>query len=645
MQQKSLPKVFQGQIDHISSQSAYLIVEGLAQDIFIPYKYLKGAMHQDVVQVVLRSPKSSRRGKAPRQEGQVIKILERTHKKFIGTFKTEHGDQIAIPTHKRFHYPILLPNAKKENFLDGHKAWIEILKYPKAGEKGQGKIIKVLGPGGEYNTETSCLMEEFGLTSQFPSVVQKEVQQISDTLSATELQKRRDFREVTTFTIDPMDAKDFDDAISIQKIADSTYEIGVHIADVTHYVKEGSELDKEAYKRGNSTYLVGKCVPMLPERLSNNLCSLKPHTIRPAFSVVFKFTAEAIIKDCWIGETIIHSNHRFTYETAQKVLEEGRGLFHKELKILNDLAQKMRKKRVQQGAIPFGSTDLQIKLDEKNNPAHIGQKETSPTHKLIEEFMLIANKTVAEQIFKQTQKKKLPFIYREHKPPETGKLDQFLLFLNHFGFKFDTSPKKIAYSYQKIIQEVEGTSLQHVIQTMAIRTMSQALYTTKSKEHFGLGFMHYTHFTSPIRRYADLIVHRLFKRYAQTPTLPHSVKNPYEEIAQHISSCEQAAKSAERASINYTQARFMQDKTNQIFPAVISGLTEWGIYAEIQPYKCEGMIRIAEIPGDYYIFDTKNFCIRGKRTNVKLQLGDTIRVLIKKCNLDRRTIDLQLAIS
>ena len=572
----------------------------------------------------------------------MVEIVKRNRNKFVGRIEVSANFAFVIPDFRKIHqdffvYPENINGAKTND-----KVVIEVVSWADEDKKPEGKVVQVLGKAGENEAEIHSIMAEFDLPFRFPEEVERESETIDEGITKQEIKQRRDFRDVTTFTIDPEDAKDFDDALSFKKLDNGHYEIGVHIADVTHYVKPNSLLEKEAFDRATSVYLVDRTIPMLPERLSNGLCSLRPNEDKLTFAAVFEMDAKGKVIDEWFGRTIIHSDKRFSYEEAQEVLETGRGPYSEELTILNDLAKKLRKLRFSKGAINFETTEVKFKLDEKGIPLAVIPKIRKDAHKLIEEFMLLANKFVATFVYNYKKgKEKNTFVYRIHDFPDPDKVKDFALFAKQFGHRMNVEEASISQSLNKLMNDIEGKPEQHVLEQLAIRTMAKAKYSTDPKGHFGLAFDHYSHFTSPIRRYPDMMAHRLLQHYLDEGK-PVS-KTDYEERCEHSSEREKRAADAERASIKYKQVEFMTYAEKKDYQGLISGVTEWGIYVEIIETKCEGMIRMADMTDDFYEFDEKNYRIIGKKTGKIFRLGDRINVRIKKTDIDRRLIDLVFA--
>lgn len=626
---------YTGKVDFVSPYHAFIIVEGLEKDILVASNHLQGAMHGDVVKVSVFSEK-----KKGRQEGKVVDVVSRTHTKVVGCVVQRGGDKVVMPDHKRLHHPIKLVKQSAYNDVAVHdKVVVHITHYPTEKIWAQGKITKILGPRGSHQAELNAILEEYDLDENFPLAVQKAADALPDKLSKKEVVQRRDFTKTPTCTVDPVDAKDFDDALSVKKLANGDYEVGIHIADVSCYVRKDGVIDQEALRRGTSVYLVGTCVSMLPQRLANDLCSLKPNVVRPAFSVVVTLNQEAKVQSLWIGESVIYSQRRFSYEQAQEVIEKGKGDFAQELGWLHQLAKKLRKQRLQSGAIDFDTTDLDIRLDGLGQPVQILPKIASDANKLIEEFMLLANKLVAEKIYKKKQgSKHATFIYRVHDRPEAGKLEDFVASLKQLGYSFNIGAKSLGREFNRVLKTVQDTPHKNIVQTLAIRTMAQALYTTEPKSHFGLNFAYYTHFTSPIRRYPDLVVHRLTKDYLRNKPSPD--KALYEQITAHTSSRERLAIDAERSSISGKQVLYMKKLEGKTYQGVISGITSWGIYVELIENKCEGMVKVYELKDDYYELGNRNASLIGKKTKKMYTLGDLVWVKIKYCDVERKTTDL-----
>ena len=628
--------VIVGTVDHVSSRFAYIDI-GEEEDIYIKTKDLGSAVDGDTVKVTIFPTKHG-----DHREGKVVEIVKRNRNKFVGRIEVSANFAFVIPDFRKIHqdffvYPENINGAKTND-----KVVIEVVSWADEDKKPEGKVVQVLGKAGENEAEIHSIMAEFDLPFRFPEEVERESETIDEGITKQEIKQRRDFRDVTTFTIDPEDAKDFDDALSFKKLDNGHYEIGVHIADVTHYVKPNSLLEKEAFDRATSVYLVDRTIPMLPERLSNGLCSLRPNEDKLTFAAVFEMDAKGKVIDEWFGRTIIHSDKRFSYEEAQEVLETGRGPYSEELTILNDLAKKLRKLRFSKGAINFETTEVKFKLDEKGIPLAVIPKIRKDAHKLIEEFMLLANKFVATFVYDYKKgKEKNTFVYRIHDFPDPDKVKDFALFAKQFGHRMNVEEASISQSLNKLMNDIEGKPEQHVLEQLAIRTMAKAKYSTDPKGHFGLAFDHYSHFTSPIRRYPDMMAHRLLQHYLDEGK-PVS-KTDYEERCEHSSEREKRAADAERASIKYKQVEFMTYAEKKDYEGLISGVTEWGIYVEIIETKCEGMIRMADMTDDFYEFDEKNYRIIGKKTGKIFRLGDRINVRIKKTDIDRRLIDLVFA--
>ncbi|ASV30230.1 ribonuclease R [Maribacter cobaltidurans] len=640
-----------GQVDITGRGNAYIIVEGMEDDIFIPNNKINKAFHKDIVEVYIHPRKKSKK-----VEGEIAKVIERYKNTFVGIVDMQKTFAFVRPTDFRMYTDIFITQDKLNGAKDGDKVIVELMDWPDGVDSPYGKITEVLGRPGEHNTEIHSILAEYGLPYEFPVEVERFADSLDTSIQADEIAKRRDMRDVLTFTIDPKDAKDFDDALSFSELENGNYEIGIHIADVSHYLKTDTILDDEAYDRATSVYLVDRVVPMLPEVLSNNACSLRPKEEKYTFSAIFELDKNAILRNQWFGRTVINSNERFAYEEAQHIIETKKGKIPKDISIregaytvdeeiveatltMDRLAKIMRKKRMDQGAISFDKVEVRFNLNENNEPVGVYFKQSKDANKLIEEFMLLANRKVAEFIGKQKPKK--TFVYRVHDDPDEDKLIALNGIVSKFGHKLNFKDKKtISASLNKLLEDVKGQKEQNLVDTLAIRSMSKAIYTVDNIGHYGLAFDYYTHFTSPIRRYPDVMVHRLLQHYLDGGS---SVKaDKYEEKCKHSSDMEGLAANAERDSVKYMQIKFMEDHKDEEFVGVISGVTEWGIYVEIIDNKCEGMVRIRDIKGDYYIFDEKQYAIVGERTKKMYQLGDEVIVMVKSTDLIKRHLDFSL---
>jgi ribonuclease R len=625
-----------GIVDHVSSRFAYVNTGG-EQDVFVKSNDLGSAVDGDTVKVVIFA---TRHGEHP--EGKVVEVLKRNRSRFVGKIEVSKSYAFVVADARKIHQDFFVYPENVNGAKTGEKVIVEVTAWADDDRKPEAKVVEILGKAGENEAEIHSIMAEFDLPFRFPEVVENESQKIDEGITKEEIKKRRDFRETITFTIDPEDAKDFDDALSFKRLDNGHYEIGVHIADVTHYVKPNTALEKEAYDRATSVYLVDRTIPMLPEKLSNGLCSLRPNEDKLTFAAVFEMDESGKIYDEWFGRTIIHSDKRFTYEEAQQVIETGLGPFVEELIILNDLAKKLRKDRFSKGAVNFETTEVKFKLDAQGKPLAVIPKIRKDAHKLIEEFMLLANKQVATFVYNYKKgKEKNTFVYRIHDFPDPDKVKDFALFAKQFGHKMNVEEISISRSLNKLMEEIEGKPEQNVLEQLAIRTMAKAKYSTDTKGHFGLAFTHYSHFTSPIRRYPDMMVHRLLQHYLDDGKPAN--KTEYEERSVHSSEREKRAADAERASIKYKQVEFMASAENKEYQGLISGVTEWGLYVEIIETKCEGMIRMSDMTDDFYEFDEKRYRITGRKSKKIYTLGDRIMVKVKKTDIDRRLIDLVFA--
>ena len=606
--------------------------------VYISERNLNHALHGDTVRVAVTL---SRRTK--QLEGEVVEIVERAKRTFVGTIALQPNFAFLLPDNKLMPYDIFIPRESLKGARDGQKVIARITDWPANVKNPNGEVIEVLGDPGVHEVEMHAILAEFELPYRFPEELEVLAGKISDKITATDYKERRDFRGIPTFTIDPVDAKDFDDALSFRKLDNGNYEVGVHIADVTHYVRPGSPIDNEAIERGTSVYLVDRCVPMLPEQLSNVVCSLRPDEEKLCFSAVFEIDENANVLNEWFGRTEILSTRRFTYEEAQQVIETGEGDMLTEILTLHRLAQDFRKKRFKSGAIAFDRVEVKFRLDEKGKPLGVFFKEQKESNQLIEEFMLLANKRVAEFIgTKGTEKSPLPFVYRIHDKPNLEKFDNFRQFITRFGYNIEGSTEKqISKSLNKLLSGLKGKKEQNLIETLAVRSMAKARYSTDNIGHYGLSFPNYTHFTSPIRRFPDMMVHRLLAHYLDGGK-PKDAE-ALEKLCKHSSEMEIKASEAERASIKYKQVEYMQDKIGEVFDGVISGVTDFGMFVELTESKCEGLVAMRDLDDDFYAFDEQNYCLVGRQTNRKFQLGDEVQVVVHRTNLALKQLDFKLA--
>ncbi|MDF2156947.1 ribonuclease R [Algoriphagus sp. CAU 1675] len=634
------PGFITGVVDYVNPRFAFVVPddpEACEEDIMVKEADLKQALDGDKVRVMIYPVK----GKTGRTEGRVLEIIERCRDEFVGRVEISPRFAFVVPDFKKMHKDIFVHRGDLLGAQHNEKVIVKLTEWRENDKNPTGKVIRVLGKAGVHEVEIHSIMAEFGLPFEYPKEADSEANSISDKITAKEINSRKDFRDVTTFTIDPVDAKDFDDAISYRQLENGNLEIGVHIADVTHYVKPKTALEREAYNRATSVYLVDRTIPMLPERLSNGLCSLRPKEDKLTFACVFEMDKNAKVVNHWIGRTVIHSDRRFSYEEAQENIDQQSGDFFEELSLLNELAKKVRKQRFDHGAVNFETVEVKFKLDEKGTPLGLMVKERKDIHKLIEEFMLLANKYVAEFIFKK-RKGADTFVYRTHDSPDLERLEIFSSFAKRFGHAVQVeSEGKISSALNKLMDEIQGKPEQNVLEQLAIRSMAKAKYTTEPKGHFGLAFAHYTHFTSPIRRYPDMMVHRLLEHYLEGGKSPDP--ESWEQKCVHSSEREKRAADAERASIKYKQVEYMSLAEEKDYDGIISGITEWGVFVEITETKCEGMIRIQDMDDDYYDFDQKNMRLIGVRTKKMITLGDKVMVRVVNTDIDRRTIDLEFA--
>ena len=628
-----------GRFERRSNGKNFFVPDDDGNIIYIPERNSKHAMNGDRVRVQLLAKR-----KRAESEGTVVEILEHKQTRFVGVLEVQKHFAFLVMDSKFLSNDIFVPKEDLLGAKHGDKVVVEIVEWPAKANNPIGKVINVLGKPGDNDTEMHAILAQYDLPYSYPDNVSKMADLISETIDAKEIAKREDFRDVFTFTIDPKDAKDFDDAFSFKELSPNLWEVGVHIADVTHYVRPGDLIDKEAESRATSIYLVDRTIPMLPERLSNYICSLRPNEEKLCFSVIFNMNEKAEIKDFRIARTVIKSDSRLAYEDAQTVIETGKGDFSKEILILNSLAKQLREKRFANGAINFDRYEVKFNLDEKGKPLGVYFVEGKESNHLIEEFMLLANRTVAQVIGKVPKGKKAKsFVYRIHDVPDPEKLDNFNQFILRFGHKMKTSGSKadVAKSLNSILDKVQGRPEENLIETIAIRTMSKAIYSTNNVGHYGLAFEYYTHFTSPIRRYPDMLVHRLLERYLDGGKSVDQAS--LEDECKHSSDMEQIASNAERDSIKYKQVEFMSDKLGKVYDGVISGVTEWGLYVEINENKCEGMIPMRELDDDFYEFDEKNYRLVGRRTKREYRLGQPVAIQVARANLERRQLDFVFA--
>ena len=632
------PDFATGVIDFVNPNYAFFRHDAEEEaDIWIAADDLGGALDGDTVRIQVFEG-----GRNKKPEGKVVEILNRARETFVGKIEILAKYAFVNPDYRKMHYDIFVPKDHIGRAKDGDKVVVKLTRYPQKDENPEGVVVQVLGKAGEHETEMHAIMAEYGLPFRFPQEVEAETDSMKTSILAAEIKKRRDFRSITTFTIDPEDAKDFDDALSVQFLENGNVEIGVHIADVTHYVQPGTDLEKEAYRRATSVYLVDRTIPMLPEKISNELCSLRPNEDKLTFSAVFELTLDGKLVKEWFGRTVIHSIRRFAYEQAQEVLTNKAGDHVKELLLLNDLAKKLRDERLKKGAISFETVEVKFKLDANGKPLGIFPKVRQDAHKLIEEFMLLANKKVAEYVFNMRKTKpKLTMVYRIHESPNEEKLKTLATFVKKFGYVIDTEVDKVAHSLNEMIENVEGKPEENALQNLAIRTMAKAVYSTQAVGHFGLAFPHYTHFTSPIRRYPDMMCHRLLWHYLHNGESVDA--NLTEAQCKQSSEREKNAAEAERASIKYKQVEYMQNASEGVFEGVVTGVTEFGVYVEMVENRCEGLVRLADMNDDFYELDAKNYRIVGRHSGNIIGFGDKVSVKVKATNLDRRTIDLLFA--
>ncbi|RSC94980.1 ribonuclease R [Tenacibaculum singaporense] len=643
-----------GTLDATSNGNAYFICDDFEHDIFVPSVNLGKGLHNDTVKAYVYKKRRSNK-----LEADVVEIIERAKTEFVGVLQMNKNFGFVIPDSTKMYADIFISQSKLNGAKDGDKVVAKMTDWPENSKNPFGKITQVLGRPGDHDTEIHSILLEYGLPYEFPTEVEKEASELPIEITKEEIAKRRDMRGDLTFTIDPKDAKDFDDALSFTKLENGNYEIGIHIADVSHYLQPKTVLDDEAYDRATSVYLVDRVVPMLPEMLSNGVCSLRPNEEKLTFSAVFEMNEKAQVINQWFGRTVIYSDKRFAYEEAQAIIENKNNIIPADVSLtgeayevdetiveatlkLDELAKKMRKRRMKSGAISFDRVEVKFHLDENANPTGVFFKEAKDANKLIEEFMLLANKKVAEFVgLSSGRPSKKTFVYRVHDEPDVEKLASLQNIVSKFGYKINTETRqKTSDSLNKLLSDVHGKGEANMVETLAIRSMSKAEYTTQNIGHYGLAFDYYSHFTSPIRRYPDVMTHRLLQHYLDGGNSPKA--EIYEERCKHSSKMEELASKAERDSIKYMQVKYMQDHKDQEFEGVVSGVTEWGIYVEIKSNKCEGMVRIKDIKDDYYIFDEKQYAVIGQSTKNMIQLGDEVVVKVKHTDLERKHLDFNL---
>ncbi len=646
--QKKVGPFVRGYVDMKQTGKAYVITDELLEDVRITSNNTGYALHEDYVRVRLFP-----RRKSQKIEGEIVEVLKRSKNRFVGVIQRVGSYAFLLADNKAMPVDIFIPADQLNKAKDGEKAIVEITEWKPPSKNPFGRVVEVLGTPGDNEVEMHAILAEYNLPARFDAEVEEEAARVPERISEKEIARRRDFRKAITFTIDPADAKDFDDALSVKELGGDRYEIGVHIADVTHYVQPASRLEEEAQQRATSIYLVDRTIPMLPEKLSNLVCSLRPREDKLCYSVVFDMNSKGRVFKTWIGKTIINSNHRFNYDEVQDIIEGGKGPHSQEIHLLNKLAIQIREKRMRAGAIDFDRQEVTFRLDDAGKPLSVYFKEQKEAHKLIEEFMLLANRTVAELIGKKQSRggdksdkdrnaQAKTFVYRVHDIPNPEKLNTLAIFVSKLGYKIKTDTRSnISKSFNQLLKDSQGKGEENLIETLAIRSMAKAEYSTQNIGHYGLAFDHYTHFTSPIRRYPDMMVHRLLFSYDQGN--PSEKQEPYEALCKHSSDMEKRAQQAERDSIKYKQVEFMADRVGEEFEGLISGVSKWGIYVEIKENKCEGMIRLSDMDDDYYSLDEDNFRVIGYNTKQEYKLGSPVRIRIKRADFLKKELDFVMA--